>query len=119
MRTRRVSARAPERLQLNPGDRVEYELSLPRAMLLALLFFGALPLLFVAGFLLLRGVVPEAAEPLAAAAGFAVVALGLFALYRGAGHPGARRRDEGVVRRYSELPRIVRKLPASGSDTDE
>lgn len=110
VRTREVAARVPQALQLSPGDRVEYELSLPRALGGAFLLFGALPLLFLTGFLALRGVVPAAAEPLAALAGLGAVAAGLGVLYRSAGR---------YPRDPSELPLIVRKLPASGSQTEE
>ena len=98
------NARNAGGIELRPSDRVECRVSTPRALGAALALLAALPLLFLCGFVALRLIAPQLPQALPVAAGIVVVLAGGVAWCR-------RERPES----YSDMPTVVRKLPASGS----
>ncbi len=101
------SARNDRGIELQPSDRVEYEVSTSRALAAASALFGGPPLLFLAGFLGARRATPGLPPAAVVAAGIAVVLL-CTAVYW---YRRGRRQSQ------PDMPTVVRKLPASGSST--
>ena len=100
------SARNDRGIELQPSDRVEYEVSTLRTLGAAIALFGGPLLLFLTGFLGMRLAAPGLPQAAALTAGIGVVLCAAVYWYR-------RERPQS----HSDMPTVVRKLPASGSST--
>ena len=98
------SARNDRGIELQPSDRVEYEVSTVRTLGAAMTLFGGPPLLFLTGFLGTRLAAPGLPQAAALTSGIGVVLC--------AGIYWCRRER---LRSHPDMPTVVRKLPASGS----